>query len=200
MVSRPLCFRGRGDRVGESNGRLVAVGISGSPGATSKSRLLVHYALERLAARGASTELVDLATLPADALLGRGAAPPVAAALERTIRARIVVAGTPVYRATYSGLLKVFFDLLPQDSLVGKIGVPIVTGHDRGHSLAVDHGVRPLFASLGAMVVASGVYGTSAQFTNGQAAPELLAAVDRAIGEALALAGASRVCGNETSL
>jgi FMN reductase len=191
MVSRPLCLRG-GNGVGESKARVAAVGISGSPGATSKSRLLVQYALDQLAARGASTELVDLATLPADALVGRGSAPPVAAALERTIRARIVVAGTPVYRATYSGLLKVFFDLLPQDSLVGKIGVPIVTGHDRDHSLAVDYGLRPLFASLGAMVVASGVYGTSAQFTNGQAAPELLAAIDRAVGEALALAAASR--------
>jgi FMN reductase len=176
--------------VGESNARLAAVGISGSPGATSKSRLLVQYALDQLAARGASTGLVDLATLPADALLGRGAAPPVAAALERTTRARFVVAGTPVYRATYSGLLKVFFDLLPQDSLVGKIAIPIVTGHDRGHSLALDHGVRPLFASLGATVVASGVYGTSAQFTDGQAAPELLAAVERAVCEALALGGA----------
>lgn len=175
----------------ESNGRVATVGISGSPGATSKSRLLVQHALERLAARGASATLVDLATLPADALLGRGAAPPVAAALERTIRARIVVAGTPVYRATYSGLLKVFFDLLPQDSLVGKIGIPIVTGHDSGHSLAVDCGLRPLFASLGATVVARGVYGTSAQFTGGRAAPELLAALDRAVGEALALAGAS---------
>jgi len=178
--------------VGESDGRLATVGISGSPGGTSKSRQLVRYALERLAARGASTELVDLAMLPAEALLGRTAAPPVATALERAIRARIVVAGTPVYRATYSGLLKLFFDLLPQDSLVGKIGIPIVTGHDGNHSLAVDHGLRPLFASLGAVVVASGVYGMSAQFANGQAAPELLAAIDRAVDEALALAGASR--------
>jgi FMN reductase len=72
---------------------------------------------------------------------------------------------------------------------VGKIAIPIVTGHDRGHSLALDHGVRPLFASLGATVVANGVYGTSAQFTDGQAAPELLAAVDRAVYEALALGG-----------
>lgn len=177
--------------MGEANAPLAAVGISGSPGATSKSRSLVQYALDQLAARGTSAELVDLATLPADALLGRGTAPPVAVALDRTMRARFVVVGTPVYRATYTGLLKVFFDLLPQDSLVGKIGIPIVTGHDRGHSLAVDHGVRPLFASLGATVVASGVYGTSAQFTDGQPAPELLTAVDRAVREALALVGAS---------
>ena len=171
---------------------LAVVGLSGSPSASSKSRVLVEYALARAAARGARIQLVDLAALPADALLGRGAAPAVAAALDAATRAHIIVAGTPVYRATYSGLLKVFFDLLPQDSFTGKVGVPIVTGHDRGHSLAVDHGLRPLFASLGATVVASGVYGTSAQFHDGKTAPELLEAVDRAVDEALALAGAAK--------
>lgn len=174
-----------------ANNNLAVVGLSGSPAASSKSRGLVEYALARAAARGARAELVDLAALPADALLGRGSAPTVAAALAAAARARIVVAGTPVYRATYSGLLKVFFDLLPPDGLLGKIGIPLVTGHDRSHSLAVDHELRPLFASLGATVVASGVYGTSAQFQDGKAAPELLQAVDRAVEEALALAGAA---------
>jgi FMN reductase len=175
--------------------RLEAVGVSGSPSATSKSRVLVEYALARLAAGGgAATRLIDLAALPADALLGRGAAgaaPPVSGALDAVARARVVVAGTPVYRATYSGLLKVFFDLLPQDGLVGKIGVPIVVGHGAAHSLAVDHGLGPLFASLGATVVPSGVYGMSEQFADGRPAPELLGAVDRAVREAVALATAA---------
>src|SRR5256712_14018224 len=142
--------------------------------------MLVESALARLAARGATTQLVDLATLPAEPLLGRGTSPRVTAALEAATRAGIVVAGTPVYRATYSGLLKLFFDLLPQDSLMGKVGVPIVTGHGAAHSLAVDHGLRPLFASLGATVVASGVYGPSSEVPDGQPGPELLRAVDRA--------------------
>lgn len=164
------------------------MGISGSPSPTSKSRGLVEYALVRLNGAGAVTQLIDLAVLPADALLGRGASDAVAAALDAVARARIVVAGTPVYRATYSGLLKVFFDLLPQDALIGKIGVPIVTGHGAAHALAIDHGMRPLFASIGATVVAGGVYATSAQFPDGKAGPELLAAVDRAVREALSLA------------
>ncbi len=168
-----------------------AVGISGSPSATSKSRVLVEYALAQLAARGAETRLIDLATLPADALLGRGTAPPISAALDTVTCARVVVAGTPVYRATYSGLLKVFFDLLPQDSLVGKIGIPIVTGHGSAHSLAVDYGLRPLFASLGAVVVASAVYGTSEQFLDGKPGPDLLRAADRAVREAISLATAT---------
>jgi len=176
--------------VSASTTGLAAVGISGSPSATSKSRVLVEHALAQLAAGGATTHLVDLAALPAEGLLGRGTSPPVTAALEAATRARIIVAGTPVYRATYSGLLKVFFDLLPQDSLIGKIGVPLVTGHGAAHSLSVDHGMRPLFASLGATVVASGVYATSSQFQGGKPGRELLEAVERAVGEALALATA----------
>jgi hypothetical protein len=46
-------------------------------------------------------------------------------------------------------------------------------------------------------VVASGVYGTSAQFQNGKTAPELLQAVDRAVDEALALAGAGTLRGGQ---
>ena len=172
----------------DSPQRLAAVGISGSPSATSKSRVLVEYALAQLAARGATTQLVDLAALPAEPLLGRGTSAAVAAAIEATTRAGIIVAGTPVYRATYSGLLKVFFDLLPQDSLVGKIGVPIMTGHGPAHSLALDHGLRPLFASLGATIVASGVYGTNEQFTDGAPGASLAQATDRAVREALLLA------------
>src|SRR5262249_44782213 len=132
------------------------------------------------------TWLIDLATLPAGALLGRQADTSVARALEAVGTAHVVVASSPVYRATYSGLLKVFFDLLPQDALVGKIAVPILTGGGPAHLLALDHGLRPLFASLGATVVAHGVYGNDAQFNAG-AAPELLAAVDRAVDEATTL-------------
>ena len=176
----------------DSTQELLAVGISGSPSGTSKSRLLVEHGLACLAARGATTQLVDLATLPAEPLLGRGTAAAVTAALEAATRARIIVAGTPVYRATFSGLLKLFFDLLPQDSLIGKVGVPIVTGHGAAHSLSVDHGMRPLFASLGALVVASGVYATSSQFRDAKPDPALLQAVERAMHEALALATAGR--------
>jgi FMN reductase len=176
--------------VSDSTQRLAVVGISGSPSKTSKSRVLAEYALAQLAALGATTQLVDLAALPAEPLLGRGTSAAVAGAIEATTRAGIIVAGTPVYRATYSGLLKVFFDLLPQDSLIGRIGVPLVTGHGAAHALSVDHGLRPLFASLGATVIASGVYATSSQFPDGQPGPEVLQAVDRAVAEALALATA----------
>lgn len=167
---------------------IKAVGISGSPRPTSKSRLLVERVLDHLGRRGAQIHLVDLALLPADALLGRDTDAQVAAALDAAAQAQIVVAGTPVYRATYAGLLKVFFDLFPRDALAGVVGVPVVTGAGPEHALAVDHGIRPLFASLSARTIGAAIYATDAQFPNGAPDPAVLAAVERAAREALALA------------
>jgi len=167
---------------------LTAVGISGSPRATSKSRLLVERALSDLGKAGVQVHFIDLSALPADALLGRRTDPLVSTALEAASRAQIVVAGSPVYRATYTGLLKAFFDLFPRDALADAVGVPVVTGAGPEHALAVDHGLRPLFASLGARTVAAAIYATDAQFPNGDPEPAVLAAVARAAREALALA------------
>src|SRR5438477_9464263 len=99
------------------NRTLTAVAVSGSPSRGSRSRVLLGRAVDALEARGFATRLVDLAEIPADALLGRTSERTLDAALAAVAEARILVASTPVYRATYSGLLKVFFDLLPQDAL-----------------------------------------------------------------------------------
>lgn len=165
------------------------VGISGSPGATSRSRTLLELALSALERHsGSPARRIDLARLPADALLGRGEDREVAGAVRAVQDAGILVVSTPIYRATYSGLLKVFFDLLPQDALEGTVAIPIATGGGASHLLAVDHGLRPLLTSVGALVVASGVYGTDAQFTNGVPEAALVERVERATLEAVALA------------
>jgi len=128
--------------------------------------------------------------LPADALLGRATDAALERAQAAVQAADVLVVATPVYRATYSGLLKVFLDLLPNGALAGAVVVPVVTGGGLAHLLAIDHGVRPLVASLGAVVVSAGVYGTDAQFHDGAPEPELLARVDRAVDEAVSLARA----------
>jgi FMN reductase len=63
-------------------------------------------------------------------------------------------------------------------------------GGGPAHTLALDHGLRPLFASLGATVVPSGVYGTGEQFVDGRPTAGLAQATDRAVREALVLAAA----------
>lgn len=167
-------------------------GISGSPGAgsASRSRALLELALASLERQGlGSSRLIDLARLPADALLGRRHAPEVTDALQAVLGATILVVSTPIYRATYSGLLKVFFDLLPQDALAGKVAILIATGASPGHFLAVDHGLRPLLASVGALTTATAIYGTDAQFRNGTPDTALVERIERAVQEATSLQG-----------
>jgi len=165
------------------------IGLSGSPNTSSRSRALLELALAALERQGAGPgRLVDLATLPSDGLLARRQDAVVSDAIQSVVDAVIVVVSTPIYRATYSGLLKVFFDLLPQDALARKVAIPIATGGGSGHLLAVDHGLRPLLASVGALVVATGVYGTDAQFRGGVPEPALVERIERAALEAASLA------------
>ena len=166
---------------------LTAVGISGSPSARSKSRTLLEHTLGALTQRGVSTTLIDLASVSADALLGRRKASELDEALARVRDASIVVASTPVYRATYSGLLKVFFDQFPINGLVDKTAIAIATGGSPAHLLVIDHGLRPLFASVGAITTPTGVYGTDSAFENGVPHASLLARIEQAAGEAVTL-------------
>lgn len=167
---------------------LSAVAISGSPSRDSRSRRLLAHASARLDAVGLRTTAIDLCDLPADDLLGRARSNAVVSALDALAGASLVIVGTPVYRATYSGLLKVFFDLFASDALAGKVGVCIATGGSLAHQLVIDHTLRPLLASVGTLVVPTGIYGTDAQFGPDGPAQDLLARVDRAITKALALA------------
>lgn len=171
---------------------LRAAGLSASPGgAASRSRQILGHALARLHDLGVEGTLVDLAALPADALLGRAQDAALDRAVTAVTAAHIVVVATPIYRASYSGLLKVFFDLLAEGSLADKVAVPIATGGGPAHLLAIDHGLRPLLTSLGATVVAGGVYATPAAFTDGAPAAPLLERIDRALTEAVTLTAAT---------
>jgi len=166
----------------------TAVGLSASPNrGSSQSGALLDIALLLLRAGGVRVERHDLTALPADGLLGRVRAARVDAVVDALLAADLVVVATPIYRATYSGLLKVFFDLLPNAALVGKVAVPIASGGSLGHQLAIDHGLRPLLGSLGASVVATGVYATPQQFSNGSPEAPVIERVERSVAEALSI-------------
>lgn len=117
--------------------------------------------------RGYGTKLVDLAMLPAEALLARVQAPELDEAVAAVGDADIVVAGSPTYRALYTGLLKCFFDLMPQGHLAGKDCIGLLTGIAPQHALAAEYGFRPLFASLDG-VPAAVLYAIDDEFVEGQ--------------------------------
>jgi FMN reductase len=166
------------------DGVLRAVGISGSPRAPSKSKTLAERLLEDLEKLGAETRLFDLAQMPAQALAAREQAPEIEEALAAIGQADIVVASSPTYRALYTGVLKCFFDLLPQGHLADKVCVGLQTGIAAGHSLAAEYGFRPLFASLEGLPLAV-LYATDAEFEaghpNAQLSERLRDIADRAV-------------------
>ncbi|MBC7728910.1 MAG: NADPH-dependent FMN reductase, partial [Microbacteriaceae bacterium] len=119
----------------------------------------------RLALRdGLKVERLNIRELPAEALLlAQWGHPAIVNALAQVEQARAIVVATPVYKAAYSGVLKVFLDLLPQTALAGKTVLPLATGGSPHHMLALHYALRPVLQSLSARHILTGVYATDAQ-------------------------------------
>ena len=84
--------------------------------------------------------------------------PRLRAVVDALLAADGVIAVSPIFNASYSGLFKLFFDVLERDSLKGKPVAIGATGGTARHSLALEHALRPLFAYLNAAVVPTAVY------------------------------------------
>ena len=140
--------------------------------------------------RGGRIERLAIRDLPAHALLlGRRLAPALQRAAEQVAQAEAIVVATPVYKAAYSGVLKVFLDLLPQSALKGKTVLPLATGGSPHHMLALDYALRPVLQSLAARHILPGVYATDAQVT---LTPEGAYQLQRRAGAAAGRRGARR--------
>ena len=75
-----------------------------------------------------------------------------------------MIAVTPIFSTSYSGLFKSFIDVLDPDALTGK---PVLIGANAGtarHSLAIDYAIRPLFTYLHAEPVSTGVFAASSDW------------------------------------
>ena len=140
--------------------------IAGSPSAPSRSTALLEAVGERLARRGAHIDRLVVRELPAQPLLlAEWSHPAIERAIARVAEAQVVVVATPVYKAAYSGVLKVFLDLLSQSALKGKTVLPLATGGSPHHMLALDYALRPVLQALSARHILPGVYATDSQIT-----------------------------------
>ncbi|WP_042424829.1 NADPH-dependent FMN reductase [Streptacidiphilus anmyonensis] len=133
--------------------------ISGSPSRSSRTALLADHLTSRLSLNGFDAEHLDLRGLPPDALLEVDVDhPEVRRALDAVAAAEGIVVATPVYKASYTGLLKAFLDLLPQDGLAGKTVLPLATGGTIAHLLSIDYALRPVLSALAARHIVGGVF------------------------------------------
>ncbi|MEU6476813.1 NADPH-dependent FMN reductase [Streptomyces sp. NPDC047017] len=135
----------------------TVLSVSGSPSVSSRTNRLLRHLDQRLIALGHEVIPLDVRTVPAEALLGADFRhPAIVAATELFARADGVVVGTPVYKASYSGVLKALLDLLPQYALTGKTVLPLATGGSTAHVLAIDYALRPVLSSMGAAHIVQG--------------------------------------------
>lgn len=172
--------------------------VSAGAGEPSSTRLLADRLAASVQAQRDSVvvETVDLREIAVDIARSMIAGFPVGAAdpaVKAVVEADAVIAATPVFNASYSGLFKSFFDIIDKDSFAGKPVLIAATGGSPRHSMVLDHAVRPMFSYLRAVVVPTGVYAASEDWagTSGDTAT-LADRVDRAAGELVALLGGTR--------
>ena len=149
--------------------------------ATATRRALTDLEVE------AEVDVVDLrdhAHELTNMLLTGFAGPDLASAIDKVVKSDGLIAVTPIFSASYSGLFKTFFDVLDPDALAGKPVLIAATAGTARHSLALEHVVRPLFSYLRAVVVPTSVFAASEDWGTGSTAGEALSErVERAARE-----------------
>jgi FMN reductase len=99
-----------------------------------------------------------------------------------------LIVGSPVYKASYAGLLKHLFDVLDMNALRGRPIIVAATGKAPEHALMIDHQFRPLFAFFQSNVVPTGVFVTDVDYTaEGHFGDKILKQIDAASAEVLRL-------------
>ncbi|ROT27259.1 FMN reductase [Micromonospora sp. HM5-17] len=168
--------------------RSVAV-VSGGLRVPSSTRLLADRIAEatgaELARRGFEVDLrvVEVRDHAHDVVnhLSTGySSEPLKAALDAVAGADGLIAVTPIFNASYSGLFKSFFDALPEDALAGRPVLIAATGGTARHSLALDHTLRPMFSYLRAVVVPTAVFAAPEDWAGGTADGTLRGRIQRA--------------------
>jgi FMN reductase len=117
----------------------------------------------------ASSSIVELRPLGRaimDAMLTGFAGRELESAFETVAAADGVIAVTPAFNASFSGLFKSFFDVLPEDTLSDMPVMIAATGGTERHSLVLEHAMRPMFSYLHAIVSPTGVYAATDDFGN----------------------------------
>jgi FMN reductase len=174
---------------------VVTAGLSQPSSTRLLADRLADAVTARLAERGEDVlvEVVELRTLAhplADNLLTGFPTGELEAAVRTVSEADALIAVTPVFTASYSGLFKTFFDVLDKDALTGKPTLVAATAGTSRHSLVLDHALRPLFSYLHAVVVPTGVFAATEDFGS-TAGGRLQERVERAASELAALASGS---------
>jgi len=147
------------------------VAIVGSTRRPSKSRALAQAiaeaALDGLDLRLSIFDLVDAGPGLGAAFVREALSPEAAAIIDAVEHADALIAVSPVYKGSYTGLFKHLFDFVSPSSLINKPVVVGATGGGHRHGLVVEHQLRPLFGFFSALTVPTSVYASDHEFSHG---------------------------------
>ncbi|UYY96562.1 NADPH-dependent FMN reductase [Peribacillus frigoritolerans] len=123
--------------------------LSGSPAIPSRTDISLKHIQSLVENAGFTTAYFSITDFSADDLFqGKYNREDISKLSERIQAARGVIIGSPVYKASYTGVLKALIDLLPEGAFKGKPVLPIMIGGSNRHLLAIDYALKPLISIL----------------------------------------------------
>jgi FMN reductase len=170
--------------------------LVGNPKPNSRTLGVAAAVADALAppVNGSARTTIDLADVASELFDPESLIVP--ALLEQVASSDVVIVASPTYKATYTGMLKCFFDRYGNNSLAATVAVPVMTGAAPIHALAPEVSLRPLLVELGSSVPCRGLFVTEADFENLEGAVanwawSAVPALDRALGGRLGTSPAS---------
>ncbi|CCB63377.1 FMN reductase [Hyphomicrobium sp. MC1] len=169
---------------------ISVVGISGSLSEPSRTSGLVSAILEAIAREtNLDTIQIDLSTSSAGLFAASSPAKlnsEARAIVEPVEDADLLVVGSPVYRASYTGALKHLFDLVDHKRFASKPVILAATGGSPLHGLVIEHQLRPLFGFLNALTLPTAIYAIESDFSNYRLTNDAVRErIDRSVAEAV---------------
>ncbi|WP_336706393.1 CE1759 family FMN reductase [Oerskovia sp. USHLN155] len=153
---------------------LSVVAVTGGVSFPSTTRALTDLLLDKTVARlAASGTQVDARTIEvrdhaqdvATATVIGMRSEELELALKTVEEADLLIVATPVFRGSYSGIFKAFFDLVDSLPMADKPVLLAATGGTARHTLVIDQALRPLFAFMGDLIVPTGVFASKEDWT-----------------------------------
>lgn len=168
--------------------------LVGNPRPASRTRLAAEQLAADIAAHlpDSTSVTIDLATIGPGAVGTSGPSPTsvVAQAIRDVTAAQVLVVATPVYKASFTGLLKLFLDQLSPGALGGVLAVPVTVAAAPTHTALADLHLRPVLAELGASLPVPALTLTEKELPNLAALSGAWAGIHAGVVRAVVAAGA----------
>lgn len=162
------------------------VAISSSISESSKTAKFLNHVAGHFDPRRFDMTVVNLRDIPPESYFRYPVDnPELIGIFDEVEQADGVVFATPIYKASFSGLLKSFLDLLPQFAFAGKVILPLATGGSLAHVLALDYSLRPVVQSMGARHVVQSYFLPEKELLVDGGRVKLAAEAERGIAEAI---------------